>query len=76
MIGMKMKYFVLKPEGNNPYAKASRGAMHRYATLIETENPALADDLRDWITDETGEVGEAVLPAVAGDPPDRHKGGS
>lgn len=32
MDGLKMKYFVLKPAGDDAYAKASRAAMNRYAT--------------------------------------------
>jgi len=47
--GMKMKYFVLKPEGDNDYAEASRKAMMAYANSIKIENPVLADDLRNWV---------------------------
>lgn len=31
MDGLMMKYFVLKPRGNDAYAAASRAAMHAYA---------------------------------------------
>ncbi len=47
-----MKYFVLKPRGDDPYARASRAAMRRYAKLIDSENPQLAKDLRDWAESE------------------------
>jgi hypothetical protein len=46
--GLKMKYFVLKPEGNDEYAKASRKAMFVYASSIQLFNPELADDLFKW----------------------------
>ena len=42
MTGLEMKYFVLKPRGNDRYAAASRAAMRRYADVIVGENPALA----------------------------------
>ena len=52
---MKAKYFVLKPESKfkgDPYAKASREAMKIYATVIQDENPRLANDIDDWLTEE------------------------
>lgn len=52
MSGLKMKYFILKPKGEDPYARASRAAMHRYAMMIESENPELAKDLMEWATNE------------------------
>lgn len=52
MKGLKMKYFVLKPNGNDVYAEASRAAMNQYARLIEHKNPKLAKELRDWAFDE------------------------
>ena len=52
MAGLEMKYFVLKPAGPSPYAKASRMAMRTYASAIEGENPELAAELREW-TDRT-----------------------
>ena len=48
MAGLQMKYFVLKPGGNDKYAAASRAAMRRYARLIEPENPELAQELVAW----------------------------
>lgn len=48
MPGLMMKYFVLKPNGNDAYARASRMAMRTYAHFIENENPELARDLMDW----------------------------
>ena len=53
MDGLKMKYFVLKPEGRDIYAEASRFAMHTYAEVIESENPQLAKELDNWIEKET-----------------------
>lgn len=48
LTGLQMKYFILKPKGNDPYAEASRCAMYAYAQSIEPENPELADDLMEW----------------------------
>ena len=48
VVGLEMRYFVLKPEGNTPYHKASRAAMLRYADMIEKENPQLANDIKNW----------------------------
>jgi hypothetical protein len=48
-----MKYFVLKPNGNNPYSEASRRAMRAYARYIEEENPDMCKDLRQWADNET-----------------------
>ena len=42
------KYFVLKPRGNTPAARASRTAMRLYASEIETHDKQLANELRDW----------------------------
>lgn len=53
MAGLTMKYFVLKPRGDDSYAKASRAAMRTYAKYIREENKELCDDLRDWADSET-----------------------
>lgn len=50
--GLKMKYFVLKPEGADDYARASRAAMKTYADFIVTKNPELAEELRAWVDRE------------------------
>jgi hypothetical protein len=55
MSGLEMRYFVLKPRGHGPYARASRAAMRRYADLITGENPELAADLRKWADRELNE---------------------
>ena len=47
-----MKYFVLKPNGKDPYAEASRRGMLSYADSIEKVNPLMAKDLRTWIEKE------------------------
>lgn len=52
MPGLIMKYFVLKPKGNDIYAEASRQAIFTYANTIVEENPELAKDLREWATQE------------------------
>jgi hypothetical protein len=60
MLGMKMlemKYFVLKPKGNDVFAEASRAAMRRYAEIIKSVEPGMADELMEWVAaeDETKE---------------------
>lgn len=52
MSGLQMKYFVLKPAGDDPYAKASRAALREYAKSIMDENTELAIDLYDWVYGE------------------------
>jgi len=54
MSGLKMKYFVLKPAGDNIYSEASRAAMKEYARVIIDENPNLANDLLKWVSNEFG----------------------
>lgn len=54
--GLEMKYFVLKPKGDSPYATASRKAMAAYADAIDRENPQLATDLMVWITEEVEQI--------------------
>ena len=51
--GLKMKYFVLKPRGDDIYAQASRAAMREYARIIKEENPKLAEEVAEWATQET-----------------------
>ena len=46
--GLIMKYFILKPKGQDAYASASRAAMLRYADGIRDTNQTLADELRKW----------------------------
>ena len=52
MLGLHLKYFVLKPHGDDVYAKASRDAMLAYAETIKDDNQLLADDLREWVRKE------------------------
>ncbi len=53
MTGLEMKYFVLKPKGDDVYAKASRAAMRQYASLIREENEELCAELLAWADKET-----------------------
>ena len=50
--GITLKYFVLKPKGNDKYAFASRQAMLIYSELIKEVNPVLAKNLKEWSTRE------------------------
>ena len=53
MDGLVMKYFVLKPHGDDQYAAASRKAMRAYASHIQSENESLCQELREWADRET-----------------------
>ena len=53
MTGLTMKYFVLKPRGDDEYAFASRMAMQTYASHIEQENPELCQELHEWVLCES-----------------------
>jgi hypothetical protein len=65
--GLYMRYFVLKPKGNDAYAIASRRAMREYARSIEATNPQLTKELREWADSEwietpgAQEAGEALV---------------
>ena len=50
--GLFMKYFVLKPAGDNDYAAASREAMFSYAARIAKTNRALSDHVYEWAVRE------------------------
>ena len=58
--GLLMKYFVLKPSGNNIYAKASREAMRKYAEAILPVNQTFADNLKEWVLKEEDLVKRSV----------------
>jgi len=53
--GLIMKYFVLKPQGADIYAAASRIAMRAYAAHISEENSELRDNLLEWADHEDDE---------------------
>jgi len=63
MIGLVMKYFVLKPKGTDIYARASRAAMLAYASMMGRKegNQELANDLHDWVERERKDAGELSL---------------
>ena len=46
---LTMKYFVVKPEGRDIYAKASREAIRAYAAMIRNENERFAEELDEWV---------------------------
>lgn len=49
---LKMKYFVLKPQGDTAHASASRRAMRAYAESIESFDPVLSKSLHKWADKE------------------------
>lgn len=69
MSGLEMKYFVLKPRGNDAYAAASRKALRAYSSQIEEENPELGRQLRGWANKESMAALEAAIP----EPPPQEK---
>ena len=49
-MGLKLKYFVLKPDvDDGPHARASRMAIIAYAKSISTTDEELARDLNSWV---------------------------
>ena len=52
MSGLQMRYFVLKPQGDDDYAIASREAMRAYADIIKQTNTELYVDLHKWADEE------------------------
>lgn len=52
-MALEMKYFVLKPKGNNPWAAASRKAMRAFADHIEDVDLETATSLRVWADTES-----------------------
>ena len=72
MSGLVMKYFVLKPKGEDVYAKASRIAMFAYSKAIMADNPELSKELWEWASTElsmtkegksVGEILNAHIPS-------------
>ena len=61
--GLQMKYFVLKPKGDCPYAAASRKALKAYADAIKAENIQLCHDLHMWEIKERGAVNREKIDA-------------
>ena len=50
--GLHLKYFVVKPRGEDIHAAASRRAIHAYAKVIKPTNPGFAQALTDWASQE------------------------
>lgn len=49
---LQMKYFVLKPAGDDAHAMACRAAMRCYARHIAATIPDLAAELTEWADKE------------------------
>lgn len=65
MSGLMMKYFVLKPSGDDAYAKASRAAMRAYASHIHDVNYKLCVELREWADREVPRpIAQATIPTA------------
>jgi hypothetical protein len=67
MPGLVMKYFVLKPAGDDVYAKASRMAMRKYAEAVAQANPELTHQIRDWVDQEHAEAYARSLERIPQD---------
>lgn len=61
-MALEMKYFVLKPKGNSPFAEASRSAMLAYAKSIESTDAFMARSLRIWAENEGDRVVNTAQP--------------
>ena len=48
-MSLELKYFVLKPRGESPFAQASRLAIKAYAESIQSTDEKLAGDLMVWV---------------------------
>ncbi len=66
MTQIKMKYFVLKPGGNDNYAKASRIALRAFATEMERDDLPFAAQLKEWAYEEERAVYREALNEVRG----------
>ena len=53
---LRMKYFILNPEGTDSYANASREALVAYAESIKNHDPALAKDIWEWVDQELTKI--------------------
>ena len=51
-MALDMKYFVLKPNGDDMYSLASRLAMRSYAYAIVEHDPELAKAMLEWANRE------------------------
>ena len=61
MTGLVMKYFVLKPEGDDPYAVASRKAMRAYSLALAGANDELSEELWSWASKEAAAaIGDVI----------------
>lgn len=77
---LEMKYFVLKPRGDDVFARASRAAMRVYADIVSDTDSHLAENLRNWVVteqcnaaglgNETYSIAEVIRPKTPGG----HKG--
>ncbi len=47
--GLMLKYFVLNPNKQDAYGRASRIALRAYADEIETVNEQFRDDIYNWL---------------------------
>lgn len=61
MDGLMMKYFVLKPRGEDVFAKASRVAMRAYAKTIANDSPKFAAEVREWADREGADAYDAAV---------------
>ena len=52
-IGFKVKYFVLKPKGQDQFAIASRAAMRTFAQSMHGHDNELANYVKAWAESET-----------------------
>lgn len=64
MSKLKTKYFVLKPEGDDIYAKASRKAMETYAKAIKEGDPEFSEEILEWIGKDFNYYEDSITPKI------------
>ena len=58
-----MRCFMLQPTRLDPYGKAARHALCKFADHIQSVNPEMARDLRQWVIEiEANDVQPSLFP--------------
>lgn len=57
-------FFLLKPQGTDPYARAARMALTAFGISLYSHDPELAKTALDWSREEAEKAGEGGIPDV------------
>ena len=66
MSGLLLKYYVLKPKGNDQFAVASRAAMRTFAQSMHGHNNELSADVKAWAEKEAQLAADELTNAYKG----------